>query len=330
MAISKIILNGVTQMDVTQDTVTASSMALDVTAHGADGELVTGNIASKSSSDLTASGATVTAPAGLYTADATKTVASGTEGTPSATKGTVNNHSVPVTPSVTNTAGYISGGTKTGTAVTVSASELASGNKSINQNGTGIDVVGYSTVSVAVPNSIVIADASNSTGTTAVITADNIGTLITKTITSNGTYAASSDNADGYSSVTVNVSGGGSTLNGTFTGGGTQTATISCSFEPREVYIYTTEMGNDVTSRGVISMDIVKDTLACLIVDGSTSNSTPSLYFATHSINGYNEDNTSDELYATYSNGALTVNSGENTSSTRFASGLEYTYILRG
>lgn len=33
--------------------------------------------------------------------------------------------------------------------------------------------------------------------------------LITKSITSNGTYNASSDNADGYSSVTVNVSGGG-------------------------------------------------------------------------------------------------------------------------
>lgn len=35
--------------------------------------------------------------------------------------------------------------------------------------------------------------------------------LITKSIASNGTYAASSDNADGYSSVTVNVSGGGGT-----------------------------------------------------------------------------------------------------------------------
>lgn len=34
-------------------------------------------------------------------------------------------------------------------------------------------------------------------------------TLTTKTITANGTYNASSDNADGYSSVVVNVSGGG-------------------------------------------------------------------------------------------------------------------------
>lgn len=78
---------------------------------------------------------------------------SGTAGTPTATKGNVSNHQVSVTPSVTNTTGYITGSTKTGTAVTVTASELASGNKPITQNGTGIDVVGYSTVSVDVPSS---------------------------------------------------------------------------------------------------------------------------------------------------------------------------------
>ena len=40
-------------------------------------------------------------------------------------------------------------------------------------------------------------------------------TLITKTISENGTYNASSDSADGYSSVTVNVSGSSSTPSGT-------------------------------------------------------------------------------------------------------------------
>ena len=77
----------------------------------------------------------------------------GSAGTPTATKGTVSNHSIQVTPKVTNTAGYITGGTKTGTAVTVSASELVSGAKSITQNGTGIDVTNYETVNVAVPSS---------------------------------------------------------------------------------------------------------------------------------------------------------------------------------
>lgn len=61
---------------------------------------------------------------------------SGTAGTPSATKGSVSNHSVSVTPSVTNTTGYITGGTKTGTAVTVSASELVSGSETKTANGT--------------------------------------------------------------------------------------------------------------------------------------------------------------------------------------------------
>lgn len=77
---------------------------------------------------------------------------SGTAGTPTATKGTVSDHRVTITPSVTNATGYITGGTKTGTAVTVTAAELESGTKSITQNGTGIDVTGYSAVDVAVPS----------------------------------------------------------------------------------------------------------------------------------------------------------------------------------
>lgn len=111
----------------------------------------TKQLPTRTSSDMSVSGATVTAPSGWYANNASKSVASGTEGTPTATKGTVSNHSVSVTPSVTNTAGYISGGTKTGTAVTVSASELVSGTKSISANGTGIDVTNYQKVNVAVP-----------------------------------------------------------------------------------------------------------------------------------------------------------------------------------
>lgn len=107
-------------------------------------------ITRRSSSDLTASGATVTAPSGYYSASASKSVASGNAGTPTATKGTVSNHSVTVTPRVTNTTGYITGGTINGTGVSVSASELVSGNKSITANGTNIDVANYSTVSVAI------------------------------------------------------------------------------------------------------------------------------------------------------------------------------------
>lgn len=74
---------------------------------------------------------------------------SGTAGTPTATKGAVSNHSVSVTPSVTNSAGYITSETKTGTAVTVSASELVSGSLSISANNT-YDVTNYASAVVNV------------------------------------------------------------------------------------------------------------------------------------------------------------------------------------
>lgn len=153
MGVSKVILNGDTLMDVTQDTVASSNLLSGATATGADGEAVTGAVASKTASDVTVSGATVTIPAGAYSSQVTKSVASGTAGTPTATKGTVSNHAVSVTPSVTNTAGYITGGTKSGTAVTVSASELVSGTLDITTNGDGIDVTTYASVDVDVePN----------------------------------------------------------------------------------------------------------------------------------------------------------------------------------
>ena len=105
----------------------------------------------RDSSDLTVSGANVNVPAGLYSSAASKSVASGTAGTPTASKGAVSNHSVTITPSVTNTEGYITGGTKTGTGVKVSASELVSGNKAITPSETaqsGIDVTNFKTASV--------------------------------------------------------------------------------------------------------------------------------------------------------------------------------------
>lgn len=201
MAFSKIILNGVTQIDLTSDTTNASKTLLNYTGHGADGEAFVGTyvpsgatlqsksvsytptesaqsetvtadsgydglsqvsvsvgavsstyvgsgITRRSSSDLTASGATVTVPGGYYSAQASKAVSTGSEGTPTASKGTVSNHAVTVTPSVTNTAGYISGGTHTGTGVSVTASELVSGTYTISASGSH-NVTNYATASVA-------------------------------------------------------------------------------------------------------------------------------------------------------------------------------------
>lgn len=115
-----------------------------------DSGYVGSGVIRRSSSDLSASGATVTVPAGYYGEQASKAVASGTAGTPTATKGAVSNHAVTVTPSVTNASGYITGGTKTGTGITVSASELVSGSQTVTDNGT-VDATNLETVIVAVP-----------------------------------------------------------------------------------------------------------------------------------------------------------------------------------
>ena len=96
------------------------------------------------------------AAAGTYTATggvdgySPVVVPAGTAGTPTASKGNVSNNSVQVTPSVTNSAGFIAGGTKNGTPVTVQASELVSGKKEITSNGDDIDVTNYQKVKVAV------------------------------------------------------------------------------------------------------------------------------------------------------------------------------------
>ena len=99
-------------MDVTSDTVTAGSMLSGTTATKNDGTKATGNIASKSSTDLTVSGATVTAPAGYYANAASKAVATTTHPNPSAS---ITSSTGVVTASHTQSTGYVTGGTTTGT-----------------------------------------------------------------------------------------------------------------------------------------------------------------------------------------------------------------------
>lgn len=118
--------------DVSDATLDSNSKLLSgVTAYGVNGTKYTGNIATKTSSDLTVSGATVTAPAGYYATNATKTVASGSATAPATISGTSASVStgtntitlsktVSVTPSVT--AGYVSSGTAGNSNVSLTAS----------------------------------------------------------------------------------------------------------------------------------------------------------------------------------------------------------------
>lgn len=193
---------------------------------------------------------------GTYTVDGSGTanvtnyasisVPAGIEGTPSATKGTVSNHSISVTPSVTNTSGWIAGGTQIGTIVTVSASELASGNKFISSNGTDIDVVGYSTVSVSVSPNLQSKTGISPTTSSQTINADN--------------------GYDGLSSVQINAMPSGSAT----TPATTITANPSISINASGLITATTSASQGITptvSAGYVSVG----TSGTVAVNGSNT-----------------------------------------------------------
>lgn len=150
-----VVINGVTYQDVPEvdipksgggtakftDTSDATmtgggQMLKDVTAY-ASGTKYTGSIETKTSSDMTASGATVTAPAGYYATAQSKSVSSGSVTVPATASGTSATVShgtntvtlkktISVTPSVT-TAGYVSAGTAGNMEVTLTGTVTTKG-----------------------------------------------------------------------------------------------------------------------------------------------------------------------------------------------------------
>lgn len=118
-------------MDTDDATLANGNQMLNGVTAYSQGTKVTGSITSKSSSDLTVSGATVTVPAGYYSAQATKSVSSGSATAPSTISGTsasvstgtntlTLSKSISVTPVVT--AGYVSSGTAGNSSVSLTAS----------------------------------------------------------------------------------------------------------------------------------------------------------------------------------------------------------------
>lgn len=116
-----------------------NKMLSGVTAY-ADGVKYTGNIPTKTASNLSASGATVTVPSGYYASQATKSVDNGSATAPASISGTsasvstgTNTLTLSKTVSVTPTvsAGYVASGTAGNSSVSLTASVTTKGSATI-------------------------------------------------------------------------------------------------------------------------------------------------------------------------------------------------------
>lgn len=325
--------------------------SVSVSVGAIDDEYVGSGITRRSIADLDLTGATFTAPAGYYASDADKTMMTGHMSV-SATKGTVSNHSVSVTPkAAVDNAGYFATGDRTGTAVSVSASELVSGTKSITANGTGIDVTNYAAVDVAVSGQTPtgtknISITANGTTTedvaayaNAQITANvpnsytagdegkvvDAGALVSQTsdtVTTNDTYDTTLIN-----SLTVNVptGGGAQTATGTINlGSAGNVATFSCSFEPKCICILADSMSAFATRH---ITDYYFHVGFAALIRYENANSTSKTNAVANVSTSYALDTTFSSYYkVSYSNGTVTV---QGRSGYGFLAGSDTTYTWR-
>lgn len=306
-----------------------------VTVNAIPSNYVGSGITQRSASDLSMfsdrDGVGVRALSGYYNSDVLCYIDEGTEGTPTATKGAASNHAISITPSVTNTEGWISGGTHSGTAVSVSASEVVSGTYSVTSSGTH-DVTNYASASVAsgsatasatkgtVSNHSVTVTPSV-TRTAGYITAGSAnGTAVTvsaselvsgsQTITSNQTVDVTN-----LAELVVNVSGGSNPLH---------VASASVTVSSASSYITFSSLLGEPTSFVVIPNTTITP---------ASTRQVAAVEFDGTNLFGQTITNTSNEQVSysssifekTYSNNTLTITaSGSNFSAATYF--LEYTY----
>ena len=199
--------------------------------------------------------------------------------------------------------------------VSVPASAVDSGTKSITANGSNQDVVGYAAVDVNVPNSYAAGDEGK------VVSSGALVSQSSTSYNSNGTYDTTLIN-----SVTVNVPAGLRKVTGTITGNGKYTISISgVSSKPVIIVYYRSDKGN---------LTAVSDraTAYGVIVDGVgggscyTAASSTSLSNAGFQAGSIADSTSPSQNRAAYSGTTLYIRSGNN--SNLWSTSLTYNYEL--
>ena len=265
-----------------------------VTVGAISSSYIGSGITQRSSSDLTANGATVTAPAGYYVAAATKTITNGTVTAPasiSGTSATVSTGSntltlsktVSVTPSVT-TPGYISSGTAGNSSVSLTANITTQGAQTIHPSSTnqtissGRYLTGTQTINAV---------------TTSNLIASNIKSGVTIKI------GDASDDDCVMSITGTYVGSGGSS--------GMQIATASATPATASASISFTNLAGDPTSFAVVS--------AASLATGASPYKTAAVVFDGTELHGQTITNTTNAQVSydgsgfskSYSSGTLTI-----------------------
>ncbi len=191
--VNHVIVNGVTKLDLRGDTISASDLAQGITAHDRSGAPIVGTASGGGGNGYVL---TTVCPQQTVTTDSNR-------------QAVLSNF----TTGLTLDESYLV--TLDGDQYLVTCGVVWTNNYLIGDDNviyaTGDHVVPFCIDWVSAQDNMLVTLYANQTHTVKVEHIELIDPLVltTKTITANGTYSASTDNADGYSSVTVNVSGGG-------------------------------------------------------------------------------------------------------------------------